>query len=401
MKSTRNMWLLLAGVFVSELAAWIGTIGSLQFLSETLSSRFLQSIILVSGAVFGIFLAPYAGKIIDQFSPKPILIYSGLLRIAAIGSMLFAIWNANVWLMIIFQLIIVISSSFYFPTVNAVMPTVVPERHLMKANMLNFNLATFARIFGTALGGVLLTFVSLEKLYILSGLTYSILIVLTLMLTMDKTELDTKSGKTRLKQSFSEIFPLIRKEPIVCTLLMLTCIPFLFIGGFNLFAIELSEAQNFDSLKGIIYAVEGSSILLAGVFMRKITAKWGKSNVLFLGSTMVIGSMLLLLLPIMSVQIAAFAIFGFASGIFIPLSNMEAQVHISKEALGRFFSFKRMIETTVIQCSLIFSGLLLDLASFQVLMGLYAALSIVCVAYAWRFFVKARPNVRNSSTENI
>ncbi|MDG0875797.1 hypothetical protein L5D93_26600 [Paenibacillus thiaminolyticus] len=62
MTSSRNMWLLLSGVFVSESAAWIGTIGSLQFLSETLDSRFYQSAILVSGAIFGIFLSPLRGQ---------------------------------------------------------------------------------------------------------------------------------------------------------------------------------------------------------------------------------------------------------------------------------------------------------------------------------------------------
>lgn len=385
MTSSKNMWLLLSGVFVSESAAWIGTIGSLQFLSETLDSRFYQSAILVSGALFGIFLSPYAGRIIDSFHPKRILLFSGIIRMLAIALMMWAIWSSNVWFMVAFQMIIVIASTFYFPTINAVIPALVPERQLMRANMLNFNLATVARILGTALGGVLITFISLEHIFILSGLIYLLLIALTLMLRMEYAP-HPHTNKNRQKPAFSELFQLMRAEPAVPNLLILTCIPFLFIGGLNLFTIEISEQHQMDSLKGIIYAVEGTSILVAGVFMKRLTARWGKSNILFAGAFAVIVSLLALIPANMPLQLAAFSLFGLASGLFIPLSNMEAQVLISKDALGRFFSFKRMIETTTIQVSLIFTGMTLDLLSLPALLLIYAALSMAAVLIARRRF---------------
>ena len=393
-QSNRNMWLILSGVFVSELAAWIGTIGSLQFLSEQLSSRFLQSFILVSGAVFGIFLAPYAGNVIDRLHPKKILLYSGMLRIAAIGFMLAAIWNQNVWYMIVFQLIIVISSSFYFPTVNAVLPVIVPEDQLMKANMLNFNLTTIARIFGTAIGGVLLTILSLQNVYVISGIIYVVLIILTCMLSFDRSQLSNVTHRARSKASFSELFPLMRREPMVKALLIMTCIPFLFIGGFNVFAIELSEAHHFDGLKGIIYAVEGTSILIAGLAMKKLAQRMSKPALLFGGAMLVIGSLIILIIPLMPVQMIGFAVFGFAGGLFIPLSNTEAQVRISKDALGRFFSLKRMIETSVLQLSLIFTGIILDVSSFQTLMIMYAAVCVICLIGARSVFARTAAAVR-------
>lgn len=377
----RNLLILLIGVFMSELAVWIGTIGSLQFLSEQLSSRFLQALILVSGALLGIGFAPYAGKMIDRLNPKVTLLFSSSLRIAAVLTMLIAIEKQSIAFMIVFQLILALASAFYFPTVNTVIPRIVSEEHLLRANMLNFNLTTVARIFGTAVGGLLLSTTSLKEVFLLSGATYCLLTLMTACLQIPS---NTAHGQisTRPKVTFVELFPLMKQQPIIGSLLLMTGIPFLFIGSFNLLAIEISEFHTLDSLKGVIYTLEGVSILLAGVLLKRLTSSWGKWRILLCGAVLVIISMLLLMIPMMSVQVIAFAIFGFASGLFIPLSNMEAQVRITKDVLGRFFSFKRMIETTVIQFSLIATGALLDIFSLSTVMACYGTLSLIVLVLA-------------------
>ncbi|MDQ0414023.1 hypothetical protein [Mesobacillus stamsii] len=52
------------------------------------------------------------------------------------------------------------------------------------------------------------------------------------------------------KQGFKDVFPVILKLPIVMMTLVLTLVPLLFLGGFNLVIINISELQESSAIKG-------------------------------------------------------------------------------------------------------------------------------------------------------
>ncbi|WP_408011302.1 hypothetical protein ACJROX_13925 [Pseudalkalibacillus sp. A8] len=61
----KNLLILMGGVLIAEMGMWLDLIGNLHFLQQHVSSRFLQSVILIVGTLVTILFSPAAGPLID------------------------------------------------------------------------------------------------------------------------------------------------------------------------------------------------------------------------------------------------------------------------------------------------------------------------------------------------
>ncbi|MEK5310880.1 MFS transporter [Bacillus sp. FSL R5-0439] len=391
MWKNKNILILLCGQLVSELGIWFGLIGNLEFLQRNVSSHFLQAILLVVGGIVGVLVGPYAGKMIDIIKKKKLLIVASLGRILAVTFMFIALFTGSVWWMLAYSICIGSAASLYTPTIQSVIPLVVHEKELTKVNVLNFNITTFARIFGTMLGGVLLISTSLFSLYLIAFIAYSILFILIFFLSLDEYKMSkiTKSNKNNKKSiNFWAVIPEIRKNAMIKALFILMLIPTTLIASFNLIIIEISKIQHDPLIKGLIYTVEGIAVILAGFFIRKKLTSIDIMKIL-IGGCFLIGftQISLYFADNRWVTLIAFALFGLALGTFLPLSNTVFQKHISKDFHGRFFSLKSMFERIILQSSILLIGLLLDIFGLKPMivgMGIISISVIVVIFISFR-----------------
>lgn len=70
---------------------------------------------------------------------------------------------------------------------------------------------------------------------------------------------------------------------------ILSFIPLLFLGSFNLLVIKISEFQDSAMIKGMIYTVEGISFMVGSFAIKYIGEKWRIERILFV-CLIVIGS---------------------------------------------------------------------------------------------------------------
>ncbi|CAN7214971.1 MFS transporter [Rossellomorea sp. LjRoot5] len=380
MWKNKNVWILLIGEFIAGLGLWLGIIGNLEFMQEKVPSDFLKSVLLASGLLAGLAVGPLAGKITDQANKKTVMLVSGFTRALSVVFMLIAIYTGSVLWMVVFLVSIQISAAFYFPALQAAIPMVVKESELLQMNGVHMNVATLSRILGTALAGILLVIISLSMLYVLSLVAYLALFVMTWFLTIDENEeshVKTQGSKPKAA-GFKEVFPVIKGLPIVFMTLVMTLIPLLFIGGFNLMVINISELQDSSAIKGWIYTAEGIAFMTGAFAVKKIGENVSPYKILFTFSFVIgIAQMLLYFAtsPVMSVL--AFTVFGFSVGCFFPTAATIFQTRIPKEFHGRFFSFRNMLDRLIFQVVLLLTGLLLDLVGLQIMTVLFGCLSLV------------------------
>ncbi|PFG04799.1 MFS transporter [Bacillus sp. es.034] len=380
MWKNKNVWILLIGEFIAGLGLWLGIIGNLEFMQEKVPSDFLKSVLLASGLLAGLAVGPLAGKITDQANKKTVMLVSGFTRALSVVFMLIAIYTGSVLWMVVFLVSIQISAAFYFPALQAAIPMVVKEKELLQMNGVHMNVATLSRILGTALAGILLVIISLSMLYVLSLVAYLALFVMTLFLTIDENEEShvKAQGNKPKAAGFKEVFPVIKGLPIVFMTLVMTLIPLLFIGGFNLMVINISELQDSSAIKGWIYTAEGIAFMTGAFAVKKIGENVSPYKILFAFSFVIgIAQMLLYFAtsPVMSV--IAFTVFGFSVGCFFPTAATIFQTRIPKEFHGRFFSFRNMLDRLIFQVVLLLTGLLLDLVGLQIMTVLFGCLSLV------------------------
>ncbi len=379
MWKNRNVWIILVGELIAGLGLWTGIIGNLEFMQERIPSDFIKSIIMAIGLLAGILVGPLAGKIIDQSKKKTVLLISGTGRMISVSFMLIAIDTGSVWWMVAFMISIQLSAAFYFPALQATIPLVVKDDQLLQMNGWHMNVATMARVIGTALAGVALVYWSLQSLYFMSIIAYAVLLFFTFLLRIEEEEGTEAQIKVAApgKGGFMEVFPILKSYPAVMMTLVMTLIPLLFIGSFNLLVINISELQDSASIKGVIYAAEGISFMIGTVIVKFIASKWQTSTILFFFAFIIGFAELILIFaesPVLSV--IAFAIFGFSVGSFFPTAMTIFQKQMPKAFHGRFFSFRNMLERVVFQIVLLATGALLDLIGLQWMVVVFGVLSL-------------------------
>jgi MFS transporter, DHA3 family, macrolide efflux protein len=383
----KNVWILLTGEFVAGLGLWLGIIGNLEFMQEKIPSDFLKSLLLAAGLLAGIAVGPIAGRLTDQHSKKTVMLISGFVRAVSVLFMLVAIYTGSVWWMLVFLILLQMSAAFYFPALQAAIPLVVGEKDLLQLNGVHMNVSTISRVIGTAAAGILLVAIPLSMVYVLSLAAYLMLFILTWFLKFDEQKKGpAKAGQQ--KQGFKEVFPVIKNLPIVFMTLILTLIPLLFIGGFNLLVINISELQDSSAIKGWIYTAEGIAFMSGAFLIKRISYKTSPYTILFLSSLLIgLSQMLLYFADQPILTIVSFLLFGFSVGCFFPTAATIFQTKVPKDFHGRFFSFRNMMDRVIFQVVLLVTGFLLDAVGLQNMSVMFGLFSIVMTTI---FFIRSR-----------
>ncbi|APH07017.1 MFS transporter [Bacillus weihaiensis] len=400
MWKNKNVWILLTGEFIAGLGLWMGIIGNLEFMQEHIPSDFMKSIVLFLGLLAGVFVGPLAGKVIDSYSKKKVLIYSGIGRTLSVIFMFLALYFESITFMIVFMIVIQISAAFYFPAIQAVIPLIVEDQDLIQMNGVHMNVATLARVLGTALAGVLLVVMNISFLYIGSMVAYIFILITTYSLKFDEAVSTTRGNKKN--SSFKEIIPILRETPIVLTALILTIIPLLFIGGFNLMVINISELQGDPSIKGLLYTVEGLSFMIGAFFVKRITHYFKPINLMFAFAFVIsIAHLSLFFSDSKMMSLFSFGLFGLGVGCFFPIAATIFQTKIDKQFHGRFFSFRNMLDRVMFQVVLLSTGLLLDTIGIRYMVIVFGVFSLASVIYFVLRHYRQTPHKHNVVEKDV
>lgn len=376
MWKNRNVWIILCGELIAGLGLWMGIIGNLEFMQVKVPSDFMKSVILAVGLLAGIMVGPLAGRTTDQKKKKTVMIYAGFGRMLSVVFMFIALYTDSVWWLLIFVISIQISAAFYFPALQSAIPLIVEGKDLLTMNGVHMNVATIARILGTSLAGILLVVMSLSMLYLSSFIAYFLLFIFTLFLKIDEPIEQENNNVSKAKGSFKEVLPVIKSLPVVLMTLILSLVPLLFLGGFNLMVIKISEIHHDQLLKGIIYAAEGIAFMLGAYTVKRVSARWSPYSIMFFFSMMVgIAQITLFFVESKFIAVAAFAVVGFSVGCFFPTAATIFQTKMPKAFHGRFFSFRNMLERIMFQVVLLGTGFLLDLVGLQIMAVIFGFIS--------------------------
>lgn len=392
----QNLRIILGSQLVFQLGIWFGTIGNLQFLQKHVESHVLQAFFLVLGGIVGVIIGPYAGRYIDATSKVNVLKLVGLMRIGSVIAMLIAIYTGSIYWMLLYSIGIGCSASFFTPTIQTILPSIVEKEELITVNAININIITLSRIFGAVLAGLLLTVAPLYVLFLIALIAYLTLYFITFLLHVPEAyELTDKKAKE--KTTFKELFPIIRSQHAIKVVLMVSITPLIFISGFNLFVIEVGTGQP-HFIMGLLYFVEGASIIIAGLFIKKIITRYQKHVSILLFTCCLMGlSQLLLSLTNIYITVLAFGVFGLAYGMFNPLLYTYSQQNVPSHVHGRFFSFKTMLDRTIMQVCLVLIGFLLDHIGYRSLMLL---LSLCTFTLIVSIFIHSILNAKYSRNRN-
>lgn len=173
----RNFALLLTGNMVSILGSSVYLIVVILYLKDVTESAAMLGFYNFVALLPPVLLGPFAGAVIDRWSSRAALIVSDaargvLMLLLAAVSLLPA--GIRIWHILLFTALGGISHAFFQPAVLSIMPEIVPDGVLKRANALRTGSTQIGNLVGNAVGGVVYALVGFIPVLIVNGLSFLI-----------------------------------------------------------------------------------------------------------------------------------------------------------------------------------------------------------------------------------
>ena len=171
----RDFKLMFSGLAVSTAGDWLYSIALVVYVYDTTGSPGWVALASVLRLLPYIVVGPFAGAVVDRYDRRLVMLYSNLLRSAAMLGIA-AVAAVEGPLALILLLVLVASSltTVDGPAIGAMVPTICSESELGKANALLGTVENVAMIVGPALGGIFVLLGSNSLAFALNAITFFI-----------------------------------------------------------------------------------------------------------------------------------------------------------------------------------------------------------------------------------
>jgi DHA3 family macrolide efflux protein-like MFS transporter len=390
--------------FMSYIAFWIGQMFSLlgssvvQFVIIFWITEITESTVYLSIATFFAFLPQWLlgaliGVYVDRWNRKLIIALADFFQAFTtfIIILLFFFNAETVWAIIIINGIRGLCQAFHWPATNAIIPIMVPKKHLSRLNGLNFFFTGIVNSIGPVIAATFLALFSIEQILWIDVITFLIAIVPLLLIKIPnvlKTTID--KVKKPFFKDFAEGIKVIRNVPGLLFLLFIATMINFFGQPFSTlmqYFILFTHNGNALDLGFVLALIQGG--MFVGAIIVTIKKQWKhKALVIFLGLILGdAGHLLLALAP--TGQYIIIGIGGFIFAFIVPFVNTMfltiLQSTIPPEKQGRVMSIVITIATAVSPIAMIISGPLAVIMGIVPLFVSAAIIDMIIVLLIWIF----------------
>jgi MFS family permease len=176
----RNFALLWFGGLISETGDWLLVIGLPVYVYLLTGSVLQTSILFMVEQLPTILLGSVAGVFVDRWDRRRTLLIGNAIQGAVLLSLLAVRSADQLWLVYVVALIESVAAQFIGPAVNALLPRLVDEEHIVSANSLVGINNNLARLVGSPLGGVIVGFWSLTGVVLLDSASFFLAMLMIL-----------------------------------------------------------------------------------------------------------------------------------------------------------------------------------------------------------------------------
>ena len=373
------MW---QGQLVSNIGTNIATVALMFWIKRVTGSATLMGLSMMVYTFTYALATPIGGTLADRFSRKKILVISDSL--AGIVSILLAtamFIELKVWILcvciILAQFIYGCFQAFFYPTINASLPTLVPKKDLDKANTAKNSAFQLGLLFGQGFGGGLFQIFGAPLIFLFNGISYlfSALSESFITIPVDYLKHKTKNQQSPLKQfrdDTKEGIQYLWKQKGVKNLVFMMGISYFFIGPF----ITLLPFFIEDILKlppfwyGIIFGGFGFGAFVGFVLASNIKVP-GKIRSKIIYVTYLVYALVTGLFGFVGNGILATGIMvmgGLIVGYYTIAYETGIQLRIPDHLRGRVFGAIGTVSACLMPLGQFFSGIIADITDKNVSM---------------------------------
>lgn len=395
----RNFTLLLTGQLVSQVGDKFHTIALSLWVLSTFGSTAKMGAVLAASLIPSLILGLFSGSIIDRYHRKVLIVGTDVIRglVLACFALLCYSGQMSFSLILLLQVILSVNAAFFDPAIPSVIPQIVPEPSLNRANALHQFVAGFALIGGAVLGGIFMGAFGFFWVLVLNAASFlmSALFESFIAIPVIRSE-SRESLMAAIRDGYRYVF---RNRLLGIVLFMVFLIHF-FVGSIEVFMPVIADRISPERLTlerisgsgaetlGFFQAAFGGGSILAGFLLSLLPWNGTEKQTLF-SAVFVMGGIygVLSFLPVSPTGFSG-ALFLFGLAIMTAGISFKTllQRHTDVRYSGRVFALAGSLGNAAIPGAMIVYGLLLEQIDFRglllvsglVLMGLSLISFVLC-----------------------
>jgi DHA3 family macrolide efflux protein-like MFS transporter len=275
------LWLGQTVSFIGDYFYWLAIPIMVQRLT---GSPLLVGLSVISSALPMLLLGPIAGVFVDRWDRKRTMIVSDLLRGILVLICLAVRTPDQVWIYYVVGFLMSCVSRFFFPSQNAVLPLIVPNKNdLLAANGLMQIIQTAGLLIGPALAGFSIGLWGEQVAFLVDSATFFISAGAILTMTVPRTTTGRQASGRQIAAVWAEmrdgVAYLLTNRTMVGVLLCLSVVQ-LGIGAINVLWVPFMQETFGLGAEGLgaVDAAQGVGMVLGGVCLGFLTARFSKKS---------------------------------------------------------------------------------------------------------------------------
>ena len=392
---------LLGSSIIQFVLAWWVTI-------ET-ESPLLLSLATFVGFIPTIILTPIAGVFVDRWNRKLLIGTVDFLQ-AAVTVVLLFLFKFNkvtIGILFIFLALRGVFQAFHQPAIQALIPIMVPRKHLSRTNSIQFFLSNIIFMIGPIIAALLFSILDIHHILWLDAITFGVAVIPLILVKIPKLakeKLEPKEKKPSFFSEFKEGIGFMRQQKGLFALLgSFAGTNFFLMPMFvllNLF-IYVNHGGGETELSFVLAFNQAGSIVGTILF---IFWKGFKKKVNGVAMGIFVGLIGCLMVAFTPTGLYWFMGIGFLIvGFFVSMANISSQTIwqsvVPKEMLGRVMAVRIAVAQFVSPLGMIFSGLIAEVVNIQYVMISSVSLGIISIIIFY-FFSNMRRVEENILPEN-
>lgn len=374
------------GQAASVLATCAASFAALWYITESTASPLWLSLASAAALLPAALLSPLGGVAADRFKRKYIMIIAdgaaGALSLA-FALVIFA-GQASILLMLLILVARASAQAFHSPAFSTLMPSLVPERHLVRINSMDQAVTSLSSIAGPALGILLYNLVGLGGVMVLDAACAAFACLCLGIARVSPQATGTAASSTVLGDLREGITVIMRDAGLRNPMLLVMATMLLFMPAGSLTPLMTYQHFGGDGWQAsIVEATFGAGLLVGSAFM----AVWGGGKrrvAVLVVSGVALGAAIAgcgLLAPGMFPAFAALmGIAAAAMGCFNAPLLAILQTRAPASALGRVMGIFLTGSTLAAPVGLVVSGVLAEQVGISTWFIICGALTIACCA---------------------
>lgn len=358
------------------------------YITLTTSSGKMLTISTLCGFLPQILVSLFAGVWIDRYDRKKMIMLSD--SVIAVSTLLLAIAFLNgqksVWLLFAVLIVRSAGTGIQTPAVNAMIPQIVPQEHLMRINGINSTLSSLMMFLSPAASGAILSVAPLPAALLIDVVTAVIGVSITATIRIKPYERRMEAGKSGLEE-IKGGFRYLKHNSFIKRILLFQ-ITILFLVSPSAFLTPLMVSRTFGKEVWRLTASEMTyslGMICGGILI----ASWGGFKKR-MNTTIAAGAAYGLLMIGLG-NAPAFLLYllcNTAIGITAPCYNAPITVTIQEKVepgmQGRIFSFMQIATSCALPFGMVLFGPLADMVSVQQILSAAGLVILILSGIIWR-----------------